>query len=99
MSSLTELASVYHTYDTARITLDRQITASNDIAGKDMLMDEIASVLEKLDSTEHDLAAMLATDIQDLRAKAEVVVAIAAHRDEPSALALSLAEDVLTIAS
>jgi hypothetical protein len=50
------------------------------------------AVMSHLIETERQLAATRATDLAGLRAKAEVV--IMAHRDDTSALALSLAKDV-----
>jgi hypothetical protein len=97
MPSVLELSSAYHTFNDVRIDLDGRISAQpdNDIAGRDVLLIEMESVMLNLIDTERQLAATRATDLAGLRAKAEVV--IMAHRDDTSALALSLAEDVVTI--
>jgi chlorite dismutase len=94
MPSVVELSSVYHTFNDERINLDRRISAlpDDDISGRDVLLVEMESVMSHLLDTERQLAATRATDLAGLRAKAEVV--IMAHRDDTSALALSLAKDV-----
>jgi hypothetical protein len=99
MPSLLELSSAYHTFNDERIDLDRRISAlpEDDIAGRDVLLVEMDSVVLHLIDTERQLAATRAADSAGLRAKAEVI--IMAHRDDTSALALSLAEDVVTIVS
>ena len=94
MPSVLELSSVYHSFDDERIDLNRRISAlpDDDIAGRDVLFVEMAAVMSHLIETGRQLAATRATDLAGLRAKAAVV--IMAHRDDTSALALSLAEDV-----
>jgi hypothetical protein len=99
MPRVSELSSAYHTSNDERIDLDRRISElpNDDIAGRDMLLVEMHSVVSHLIDTERQLAATRATDLAELRAKAEVI--ITANRDNISALALSLAEDVVTIVS
>jgi hypothetical protein len=97
MPSVSELSSAYHAFNDVRIDLDRRISMlpDHDIAGRDVLLIEMESVVSHLIDTERQLAATRATSPGGLRAKAEVV--IVAYRDDTSALALSLAEDVVTI--
>jgi hypothetical protein len=97
MPRVSELSSAYHTFNDERIDLDRRISElpDNDISARDMLLVEMDSVVSLLIDTERKLAATRATDLAGLRAKAEVI--IMAHREDTSALALSLAEDVMTI--
>jgi hypothetical protein len=97
MPSVSELSSAYQAFNDERIDLDRRISTlpDADIAGRDVLLAGMDSVVLHLVEAERQLAATPAADSAGLRAKAEVI--IMAHRDDASALALSLAEDVVAI--
>ena len=75
MPSVSELSSAYHAFNDERIDLDRRISVlpDDDIAGRDMLLIEMESVVSHLIDTERQLAATPATSLGGLRAKAEVI--------------------------
>jgi len=97
--TIIELSQAYHTIHANRIDLDRRITAlpNTDILGKDRLLLEMQFVLANLVNTERLLASTHATDMSEVRAKAEVLI-LTNDLDAITALALSLAKDVVRIA-
>lgn len=101
--TVSELASDYLVLNAKRQDLDRRINAlpNDDITGKDVLMDEMATVLNDLGNVALQLTAAEATNVEEMRAKATVVIDLRDFEtmaESAAALGVSLAKDMVKLA-
>lgn len=99
MPTVTELAGRYRVLLRKQTDLDRRIIAlpSDDIDDKDLLMEELGSVVEDLHATVRQMSQVRAADVAALRSKAAIIIGIGERDDDLVALALSLAYDVVDV--
>jgi hypothetical protein len=100
--TVSELANDYFVLNARRQDLDWRSNAlpNDDITGKDVLMDEMATVLNDLGNVALQLTATEATNVEEMRAKATVVIDLRDFETmagSSTALGMSLAKDVVKL--
>jgi hypothetical protein len=102
MVTVPELSADYHRIDTMRKKMNQRILqlSRDDISGRDSLLVEMDAVIANLHEVAGRLAAIPAQDMDDLRAKAIVVIMMRdGETDDMVALSLSLADDIMNFRS
>ena len=102
MVTVPELSADYQRIDTMRKKMDQRILqlSRDDISGRDSLLVEMDAVIANLHEVAGRLAAIPAQDMDDLRAKAIVVIMMRdGETDDMVALSLSLADDIMNFRS
>ena len=102
MVTVPELSADYHRIDTMRKKMNQRILqlSRDDISGRDSLLVEMDAVIANLHEVAGRLAAIPAQDMNDLRAKAIVVIMMRdGETDDMVALSLSLADDIMNFRS
>ena len=100
MVTLPELSADYQRTDAMRRDLDRRIRrlSRDDVTGRDLLLVEMDAVIANLHEVAGQLAAIPAHDMNDLRAKATVLIMMQDWETEPmKAQSLGLADDLMNL--
>jgi hypothetical protein len=100
MMTISELSADYDRIDTMLKELDQRILrlSRDDISGRDSLLEEMDAVIANLHEVAGRLAASPAQDMNDLRAKATVLIMMQDWETEHmKALSLSLGDDIMNL--
>jgi hypothetical protein len=102
MVTVPEISADYHRSDTKRKNLDQRIRrlSPNDIVGRDSLLVEMDAVIANLHEVAGRLAAIPAHNMNDLRAKATVLITMRDREAEDmTALSLGIADDIMNLSA